>query len=233
MFRKYVAFDIETAKILPENFGDLHDHRPLGISCMATWCSDEPSAVTYHSKNADGSPAPQMTAEDLTACVEILKTKFHSGYTIITHNGLGFDFVILAEESGQREACRELALGHVDMMYHFFCGKGFPIKLNAAAKAIGVSKPENVDGSVAPQLWRDGKCQTVLDYVAQDCRLTLDVAEASEKAKKISWITGRGSTSHFELPVGWLTVEEASNLPLPDTSWMDNPWPRSKFTNWW
>jgi len=232
MSRKYVAFDIETAKILPENFGDLHDHRPLGITCMATWCNDEPTAVMFYSKNEDGSPAPQMTPEDLTSCVEYLKEKSHDGYTIITHNGLGFDFDILAEESGQVDACRELAVRHVDMMFHFFCGKGFPIKLNAAAKAIGVSKPENVDGSVAPQLWKDGACQVVLDYVAQDCRLTLDVAEASEKAKKISWITARGSKSHFELPVGWLTVEEASKLPLPDTSWMDKPWPRSKFTGW-
>ena len=94
--------------------------------------------------------------------------------------------MIVAEESGQLDDCRELAMGHVDMMYHFFCGKGFPIKLNAAAKAIGVSKPENVDGSVAPQLWKDGDCQTVLDYVAQDCRLTLDVALASEQAKRLA-----------------------------------------------
>ena len=50
MSRKYVAFDIETAKILPEKFGDLHDHRPLGITCMATWCSDESSPRTFYSK---------------------------------------------------------------------------------------------------------------------------------------------------------------------------------------
>ena len=232
MSRKYLAFDIETAKILPKDFGDLHDHRPLGITCIATWCSDESSAMTFYSKKEDGSPAPQMTVKDLTAFVEHLKMKLHAGYSIITHNGLGFDFDILAEESGQLDDCRNLAVGHVDMMFHFFCGKGFPIRLNAAANAIGVSKPANVDGSVAPQLWKDGDCQTVLDYVAQDCRLTLDVAEASEKTKRISWITGRGTTSHFELPGGWLTVEEASKLPLPDTSWMDNPWPRSKFTSW-
>ena len=102
MSRKYVAFDIETAKILPENFGDLHDHRPLGITCMATWCSDEPSAVTFHSKNEDGSPAPQMTKEDVAAFVEHLKKKSQEGYTIISHNGLGFYFVIVAEESGIR-----------------------------------------------------------------------------------------------------------------------------------
>ncbi len=223
MVRKYLAFDIETAKILPEDFGDLHDHRPLGITCMATWCSDEFSARTFYSKNEDGAPAPQMIKEDVTAFVEHLKTKLQEGYTIITHNGLGFDFVIVAEESGRTDDCRELAMSHVDMMFHFFCGKGFPIKLNAAVNAIGVSKPVDIDGSVAPKLWKDGEWQKVLDYVAQDCRLTLDVAEASEKAKKISWITGRGGTSSFDLPVGWLTVQEASMLPLPDTSWMDNP----------
>ena len=233
MSRKYMAFDIETAKILPENFGDLHDHRPLGITCMATWCSDESKAQTFYSKNEDGSPAPQMTKEDVAAFVEHLKTKLQEGYTIITHNGLGFDFVIVAEESGKIDDCRDLAMTHVDMMYHFFCGKGFGIGLNAAGKAIGVSKPADVDGSVAPVLWKEGDYQTVLDYVAQDCRLTLDVAEASEKAKKISWITKRGTISHFELPDGWLTVEEAYLLPEPDTSWMDKPWPRSQFTEWW
>ncbi|MCP5004678.1 MAG: hypothetical protein GY941_12180 [Planctomycetes bacterium] len=48
-----------------------------------------------------------------------------------------------------------------------------------------------------------------MDYVAQDCRLTLDIAEASEKNKKIGWITRRGTKSFFDLPAGWLTVEEA------------------------
>jgi hypothetical protein len=34
------------------------------------------------------------------------------------------------------------------------------------------------------------------------------------------------------LPGGWLTVEAAGKLPLPDTSWMDEPWAREKFTGW-
>jgi hypothetical protein len=232
MTRKYLAFDIETAKILPENFGDLHDHRPLGITCAATWCADKAAAETFHSRNNDGAPAAQMTARDLAAFIEHLKVKANSGYTIVTHNGLGFDFDILAEESGQIDACRELAVNHVDMMFHFFCGKGFAIGLNAAAKAIGISKPADVDGSVAPQLWKDGHHQAVLDYVAQDCRLTLDVAEASERAGRMSWITKRGTEAHFDIPDGWSTVEDALKLPLPDTSWMDDPWPRSKFTGW-
>lgn len=232
MSYKFLAFDIETAKILPDSFGDLHDHRPLGITCAATWCTDENEPEIFYSKNSNGTPAPQMSVQDLSSFIDHLNTKAKSGYTVLTHNGLGFDFNILAEESGQFEACRNLALQHVDMMFHFFCGKGFPISLNAAAKAIGNSKPSDIDGSIAPQLWKEENYQTVIDYIAQDCRLTLDVAESSEERGQISWITQRGKKSYFPLPKGWMTVEQASQLPLPDTSWMDDPWPRSKFTTW-
>lgn len=232
MTDKYLAFDIETAKVLPKNISDLNSCRPLGITCSAIWCTDENGPELFYSEKADGSPAPQMSEQDLASLITYLQKKVNSGYTIITHNGLGFDFDILAEESGRRSACRKLALQHVDMMFHFFCGKGFPIALNAAAKAIGLRKPTDVDGAVAPSLWKEKEYEKVLDYVAQDCRLTLDIAERSEENGRISWITQRGRQSYFELPSGWLTVEEASKLPLPDTSWMDNPWPRSKFTNW-
>ncbi len=232
MSHEYLAFDIETAKVLPENVNDLNSHRPLGITCSAIWCTDESEPKVFYSTSADGSPAPQMSKQDLTSLIKYLETKVDSGYTIITHNGLGFDFDILAEESGLYSACRDLAIQHVDMMFHFFCGKGFPISLNAAAEAIGLSKPKDVNGAVAPTLWKENEYQEVLDYVSQDCRLTLDIAEASEQKGRISWITQRGKRSYFELPSGWLTVEQASGLPLPDTSWMDNPWARSKFTKW-
>jgi RNase H-like protein len=230
--KKYCGFDIETAKILPEDFGDLHAHRPLGISCAAIWCEDKDEAEVFYTKDANGDAANKMSVDDLSHFVDVLLEKTKQGYTIVTHNGLGFDFDILAEESERDHDCRNLALNHLDMMFHFFCGKGFGIGLNAAAKSIGISKPANVDGSVAPQLWKDGNYQQVLDYVAQDCRLTLDVALTSEKNKKITWITKKGTTAYFSLPSGWLTVKEAMNLPLPDTSWMDNAWERSKFTAW-
>ena len=232
MTNRYLGFDIETAKILPENFGDLQDHRPLGISCAAIWCADQEKAEVFYSKNSDGNPSEKMNVGDLSDFVDLLINRTREGYTVVTHNGLGFDFDILAEESGRLEDCRSLALNHVDMMFHFFCGKGFAIGLNAAAKSIGISKPADVDGSVAPQLWKDGNHQQVLDYVAQDCRLTLDIALTSEKNKRITWVTRRGSVSSFEIPSGWLTVNDAMNLPLPDNSWMDDPWERSKFTGW-
>jgi len=229
---KFIAFDIETAKVLPDGFDNLHNHRPLGITCAATWCTDKSEPEVFYSEKSNGFPAPKMTEQDLNTFIDHLNSKVKAGYTILTHNGLGFDFDILAEESERFEICRSLAVQHVDMMFHFFCGKGFPISLNAAANAIGNSKPSDVDGSLAPKLWKEESFQKVINYIAQDCKLTLDVAETSAKRGQISWITQRGKESHFPLTNGWLTVEQASQLPLPDTSWMDNPWPRSKFTSW-
>jgi hypothetical protein len=117
-------------------------------------------------------------------------------------------------------------------MFHVFCAKGFPVGLDAAARAIGSGKSAGVDGSLAPILWRDGKHPQVLEYVAQDCRVTLNVALKSEERRTFSWINKKGATSSLDLRRGWLTVKEAMALPLPDTSWMDNPLQRSKFTRW-
>ncbi len=232
MNSKYIAFDIETAKILPKDVEDLLAHRPLGICCTATLAADQSKPQLFYSQNADGSPSPMMSKDDLSRFVDFLLARTDNGYTIVTLNGLGFDFDVLAEESGRQADCKQLALSHVDMMFHVFCGKGFGVGLNAAAKAIGLSKPADVDGSIAPQLWQDGKHDRVLDYVAQDCKITLDVAVTSEEKRAFRWITKRDTTASFDIPSGWLTVRDAMKLPLPDTSWMDNPWPRSKFTAW-
>ena len=49
MSRKYLAFDLETAKLLPGLSGDLKAHRPLGITCAATLTQEqgEVSIVWY------------------------------------------------------------------------------------------------------------------------------------------------------------------------------------------
>jgi hypothetical protein len=62
--------------------------------------------------------------------------------------------------------------------------------------------------------------------------LTLAVATRAEAEGALRWRTKRGTIARHELPSGWLTVEQALALPLPDTSWMNDPWPRSKFTAW-
>jgi hypothetical protein len=230
---KFLAFDIETAKILPKEVDDLLSHRPLGISCTATLAAGQEKAELFYSKNDDGSPAAKMSRQDLSGFVDTLLRRVSEGYTIVTLNGLGFDFDILAEESGRKDDCKKLALDHVDMMFHVFCCKGFGVGLNAAARAIGRGKTEDMDGSVAPQLWLQGDHRRVLDYVEQDCKVTLAVAARSERHRAFRWITQRNTSASLELPSGWLPVHQARKLPLPDTSWMTSPpWPRSKFTGW-
>jgi hypothetical protein len=118
------------------------------------------------------------------------------------------------------------------MMFHVFCVKGFGVGLDAAAQAMGLSKMEGVDGSQAPQLWKDGEHQRVLDYVGQDVNITLKVARACDRNRAFRWVTKRGKFSDFAIRDGWLTVRDALELPLADTSWMDDPWPRLKFTGW-
>jgi len=119
------------------------------------------------------------------------------------------------------------------MMFHIFCDRGFPVALDKAAQAIGIpGKPDGMSGALAPQLWAKGRFQEVLDYVAQDVRIALQVAQMGEERQNFEWVTRKGTKSHMVLHRGWLTVREALDLPEPDTSWMSNPLPRQNFTDW-
>lgn len=233
MKRNYLAFDIETAKVLPDNESDWNSHRPLGISCAATLLGDGDEAILWHGGANPTTPADRLSQQEVAGLVEYLATQAAQGYTIVTWNGVGFDFDILAEESGMPEECKRLAVTHVDMMFHVLCQLGYCVGLNAAAKGMGLpGKSEGMTGAAAPVLWAEGKRQEVLQYVVQDVRTTMEIATACEVCGAMRWIARSGMRRSMALPRGWLSVEEAAKLPQPDTSWMSEPWPRSKFTGW-
>jgi hypothetical protein len=230
---RYLAFDIETAKEIPGDDFIWRPHRPLGITCAATLASDSGQPVLWHGKTRDGLPAARMSQSDAHGLVQYLVQMASEGYKILTWNGLGFDFDILAEESSAVAACRECALNHVDMMFHVFCALAYPIALEKAAQGMGLpGKPAGMSGVRAPRLWAEGQFKTVLDYVAQDVRIALQVAQAAEKRRALEWITRKGTRSSMPLKSGWLTVTEALRLPVPDTSWMSTPIPRRDYTAW-
>ncbi len=93
-------------------------------------------------------------------------------------------------------------------------------------------KPAGMTGQLAPQLWIQGRYQEVLDYVAQDVRIALQIAQACETSRSFKWSTRRGTTGFMPLDGGWLSVRDALRLPEPDTSWMSNPLLRRTFTEW-
>jgi hypothetical protein len=224
MENEYLAFDIETAKILPADLSDWKSHRPLGISCAATLLSDSQELALWAGKE-------QMTKKECAELVHYLQTKVEQGYTILTWNGLGFDFDVLAEESGLKAECSQLAVSHIDMMFHVLCKLGFGVSLDAAAHGMGLAG-KTMNGADAPKLWAEDKRHQVLEYVTQDVRTTLDVALTCEKCKKLNWIAKSGNLRTMKLPNGWLTVDKAEKLPLPNTAWMSEPWSRSDFTEW-
>jgi hypothetical protein len=227
MKNKYLAFDLETAKVLPENTHDFKPYRPLGIACAATLLSDTNELILWQ---GEGN---QMSQQEAAKVVDYLKSQTANGYTILTWNGTHFDFDILAEESGMLAECRELAVRHIDMMFHVLCKLGYGVSLDAAAKGMGLEgKPEGMNGAVAPALWAEGKREEVLKYVAQDVRTTLEVALACEACGCLKWISKSGNLRTMALPRGWFTVEEAGKLRLPNTSWMTDPWKREEFTEW-
>jgi RNase_H superfamily len=233
MKRNYLAFDIETAKILPKDVQDLKAHRPLGIACAATLFSLDDQPRLWYSKSNEDTPTNRMSREDASDLVRFLTESTKNGLTVLTWNGLNFDFDILAEESGMVDECRRLAIRHVDMMFHAFCQLGYPIGLDPASRGMGLSgKSSSVPQNLSPQFWADGKFNEVFEYVSQDVRATLELALACEKKRVFRWVTRKGSVRDMPFASGWMNVESAMRLPEPDTSWMDNPKPRSKYIDW-
>jgi hypothetical protein len=234
MSKRFVAFDLETAKILDNVTGDLLSHRPLGITCAVAIRSDRPdSPIVWHGRDGSGAPTASMASAEAAALLTQLESFIDDGYSLATWNGLGFDFAVLADESGLVERCARLAERHVDMLFHAFCALGFRFGLQSAAEGMRLAgKTKGMSGAMAPLLWAEGRYDEVIKYCIQDTRTTLEIATAAEQSRKLYWKAKSGSRRDLALPSGWLTVGEANALPLPDTSWMRNPPSREEFFRW-
>lgn len=235
--RKYLAFDIETAKPFPED-REWRRARPLGIACAATWASGATQPRLWAHRDPDGNIGDRISPANARALVEEFMhltepRPGHQPHTLLTWNGLGFDLDILAEESGMLEECRHLALNHVDMMFHIYATLGYPVGLGKAAQGMGTpGKPEGMNGAIANDMWTKGNRQPVLDYCGADVQGTRLLADECERNKQLRWTSNRGNPVFLQLETGWMTVKEALELPEPDKSWMTNPIPKENFTGW-
>jgi hypothetical protein len=233
MNHKYVSFDLETAKVQPPAEQNWKADRPLGISCAATFCCDANVLLLWYGMTKSNRPARRMSKEEACGLADYLAVQVLKGYTILTWNGIGFDFDILAEESGMLEECRRLAVDHIDMMFHVLCQLGFGVSLASAAGAMGIEAKENgVNGTNAPRLWAERRRRKVLEYVARDARITLQLATICEKINCFRWVTLAGRQREMPLRRGWLTVRNARRLPKPCNAWMYRYWSRRKWTSW-
>jgi len=233
---KLASFDIEIAKDLKENIDRWKDFVPLGITCAAVALSDK-EEIKYW------SGAPRLTKEECVELVHDLLTLVKDGYSLLTWNGTGFDFQVLAQESGLFDECGELALNHIDMMLMVTFEKGWYLSLQKALtgarlegklKHVTLSdgtKILDMEGAKAPRLWAAGEHKAVLEYLKEDVIQPLKLAYNIQSTRSICWMSNNGKPQVAR--VGRLkTVLECFELPEPDVSWMKNPPTREQFISW-
>ena len=237
--RKVIAFDLEIVKEIPPGCADWRSIRPLGISCAATAEYDEngnKKVFTWFHGEPDNPIPGAMTQFELSSGLLLyLQVKADQGFTILTWNGLQFDFDVLAEESGHYQDCIDLAMNSIDMMYQVVCTKGYPLGLDTVAKGLGLpGKTEGMHGDLAPAMWAGSLEERlkVLEYVQQDAQTTLDVYLESVHKCGICWTSKTGRRQSVYIGQDWKTVTECNLIPKPDTSWMTNPMTRESFYAW-
>lgn len=224
---KIATFDVETAS------GP--DMYTAGISCAAI-ATEEEGVQFWHTPDR----IPQEKAIEL---VRYLQELVKDGYTLVTWNGCGFDFRVLANASGLVFECYELALMHVDLMLIVTFTKGYYLGLEAALKGAGLSGKRHsvtlsdgtelteMSGAMAPELWDRGEYDAVLAYLYDDVAELLSLAKCVVSSKVIKWHSKRGNPMAVRVPT-LLPVIKCFDIPEPDTSWMGNAPSRQDFIAW-
>jgi hypothetical protein len=199
---------------------------------VAATLTDTGDVTLWCERNSAGRvTGSTLSVDSAVALVRYLQANVRRGATVVTWNGAGFDFRVLAHASGMWAEVIALAWEHVDMMFWLHCRKGFSVALRRAAQAAGTDKTEGVSGADAPRLWAHGAYNEVLQYVSQDVEVVGAVYHAAMQNQGLSWINSRGRLSKAN---GRLcSVRLSYGMPVPDTTWMRRPpWPRDKFVGW-
>ncbi len=233
---KLASFDIEIAKDLPENFDKWEDFAPLGITCAAVALSDSEEIQCW-------SGIPQLNKEECIALVRDLQKLVQRGYSLLAWNGAGFDFHVLAQESGLFEECGELALNHIDMMLLVTFQKGWYLSLQKALMGAGLegklksvtlsdgTELQDMHGAKAPRLWAEGEQKAVLEYLKKDVAQPLKLADDIQRTGSIRWTSNNGKPQRVKVNK-LRTVLECFEIPEPDVSWMTSPPTREQFVSW-
>lgn len=239
--RDFVAWDLEIANTnIPKDFsGNLFEYSPLYISCGAIAYRDREDGSI---KNQFWQGDPHMTKETALDMLQVMKEFVDEGRTLLSFNGAQFDFKVLAQITGKRNLCAQLALNHYDIMYDVFLHKGYFVGLDSVLKFHDMGKVHkvtlsdgkvlpNMDGSKAPELWKEGEKEAVLEYLRGDVDGLLKVAEVIEERNKIEWYSRKGN--YIKVPTEMLLVKDGlEEIKEPNNSWMEDPVTREDTLEW-
>ena len=226
-----LTFDIEISNVFELRPGeDLERYAPFDISVAATKVVGGEERL-WLTKDADGKPTLNLARSQAGELLAYLDAMQRQGHSLVAWNGLSFDLRWIGHAAGDMETARRVARKLYDPMFQFFKLKGFPVGLAKVGEGMGLRATKLMDGADAPKQWRAGNHKAVCDYVMGDVRMTADVVDAIARARRISWITMRGTPS--SVPIAALrTVEDCMRDPMPDQSWMSEPLREEKFTGW-
>lgn len=227
-----LSFDIEIWNDIPEGTQpDLHDLIP-SVAALAT---DVENVEYFYDK-------PFMNKSTSVRLVSKMLEYSRNGYRVFGWNIVSFDFPILAYYSGMIDECAKLTLDCIDPMFIVVCKRGHFLGLDTALVGNNIETKlhnvtlndgttlHNMNGSLAPKLFRDGEYQAVLDYLAYDVWQPLKLGFSIDQKGGIVW-TSKSGKRNF-LPTKLISTKECLEIEKPDTSWMTNPPDRDKMISW-
>ena len=232
----HVAFDLEIVKELPDG-GDWEPYRPFGISIIST-CTDSWDFRTWPLVPEEYRYPLELSEEQTLFAVRYLQQAVAKGYKIITINGLGFDFRVLAEHLPNlpqiQKQIAELACSehHIDIGFAMVCELGFMCGMQAMCDGFNLpGKSEGVTGKLIPAMWKSTLAdqEKCLEYCRNDVAMTSLVYQSILHHKRLIYKTKTGIIKSW-MPTNLHRLDVASMQKLPE---VDKPfWPRSKFTDW-
>jgi len=217
---KLLSFDLEISNEFEDEAGHPRSYREMGISCAAVLAEDSSVPVYWHS--------PDRLSEQVVArMVDDLEDYVNNGYTLVTWNGLAFDFRTVAENAPVEYFSRVCALArnHWDIMLQFVITKGYRLGLDACAKGCNVQTKKDLDGGHGenvPRLWREGRYEEVLYYLGGDVETTMQVAKFVRDNRGFDWVSKSGRNNSVTLGRP-LIVSECMSRRVPPQSWITDP----------
>ncbi len=182
---KAIALDIETANT---SMSGLDFNDPVGwqVSCIGIYDGVQDTAYLYVANTAevmqDLGADPSMIVQPISNLCADLEQWFKQGFSMITHNGAGFDLPILAKPvqeggAGCAAVLNDFEQGsvHIDTCRWLFQRSGHRVHLADLSRSILGTSPASeklMPAAEAPQAWAQHRYAQVAKYCIQDCVLT-------------------------------------------------------------
>jgi uncharacterized protein YprB with RNaseH-like and TPR domain len=188
-------------------------------------------ASTFVCAVADVDGTVQTFGTLVSTVAFLLETKA----TIVTWNGLAFDFKFLADRTSDEVTKGRLAWvamnRHIDIMLDFLTDHGYPTSMQSVAKPLGLSKTWS--GAEAAE---SADYVAVLEYCKDDVQVLRSIHESGMKQPWLDRLTAAGKRTVWVLPrEGFRTANECLQtvraLP-PDQGWMSEPFNISGTAVW-